>query len=151
MKNIILIISIILIITGCDSGIIYNKSNTFKNNEWSRFDDQIFNINVKKDVPYDMRFILRHSDISINSIVVTISIETPGNEFRTREYIFNLKDDDKKWLGIKEGDYWYVELPVRKEFIFKESGNCKISIENKYPKSVFPGIKSVGFLVKKSN
>lgn len=151
MNKYVFILILSIFFTGCGNKVIFNESRPMNNNVWNRFEDQIFEVAVEEDTPYDIFLTLSHTNKSNSSVFVTISIETPGGEFRAREYQFKLKSRENEWLGNPEGDTYKIELPIKKDFVFKKKGNCKITVENRYSKVQLPGISAVGLLVQKSN
>ena len=118
---------------------------------WQRFDNQEFSFDVEKETPVDLYLSLRHhTNYPYDHINVNVTIETPDGEKRSREYRFNLKDKKGSWKSSGMGELWDIDLPIRKNISFRDSGECRVIIENKMSKIHTPGILEVGLLVRKS-
>ncbi len=146
-----LLLLIIVFITSCSGENIYNEYKKFDNVSWNRFDIVEFEFPVNKNEPYNLNLALRHHTyFPFSFIDVNITIFTPDGEIRSRNYHYNLKTSDLEWKGKGMGEIWDIELPIRKQMIFNENGNCKILIENKMSKVETPGIMELGLIVDKS-
>ena len=75
---------------------------------------------------------------------------TPDGATRSRDYDFDLKDENGKWLADGMGEVWDIELPIRKEMLFNKGGICKVRIENIHSKYDMPGVIEIGLVVRKS-
>jgi gliding motility-associated lipoprotein GldH len=143
---------IILLLTSCNSNTTFKEYKKFDDISWNRFDILEFFVPVQKKEPLDFYLALRHhTNFPYSYIDVTITLNTPDGEMRSRDYRFRLKDTDLKWKGSGMGDLWDIELPIRKEMLFNKNGICKIQIENKMHKVETPGIIEVGLIAKKSS
>jgi gliding motility-associated lipoprotein GldH len=118
---------------------------------WNRLDILEFEVPVNEGDKLDFNLTLRHhTDFPYDKLFVNITFNAPDGEMRSADYAFNLKDDNGKWLADGMGELWDIDLPIRKEMPFYQSGICKVKIENNYPKFDTPGIIEVGLVVKKS-
>ncbi|MAZ92923.1 MAG: gliding motility lipoprotein GldH [Bacteroidales bacterium] len=152
MRNILIVLMAVIVISGCDNKVVYKKYHVLENMNWSRFDDQVFDINVTKNIPLDLYLSLRHhTDMPYNYLDVNITMETPNGEFRSKDYHFSLKDSNNKWKGSGMGELWDLDLTIRKDISFRKDGICKVTIENKMPRGNIPGIIELGIIVKESN
>ncbi len=150
MKKFIFPLLLVVLIMGCKNNsneiIKYNK---FDDNSWNRLDIQSFKFDVKDSIPVDFYFLLKHnSDLKYSYINVVVTFYTPDGEMRSRQYHYRLKDTNLNWKGIKTGDIWTVELPIKKNMIFNKSGVCKIELENKITKMENTGVTQVGIMLK---
>ncbi len=152
MQKFIISILIAILLTSCGSNPYYQKSKTFENNTWARFDILSFDFPVKIKNNFDFYLAFSHTNKYLYSFIdVNITILTPDGEVRSREYHYRLKNTKLNWKGDKSGDTWNIKLPIRKDFLFNKSGTCKIKIENKMQKFKTLGIVKAGLVVKKSS
>ena len=140
-----------LLVTGCDSNTIFKEYNKFDDLSWNRLDILDFEFPVDKKQPLDFYLAFRHhTDFPYSFIDVNITFFTPDGEMRSRDYHYRLKGTDFDWRGEGMGELWDIELPIRNDMVFNESGICKVRVENKMSKMEIPGIIEVGLIVKKS-
>lgn len=151
MKYLIITIMISLLVAGCDRNTIHKEYNKFDDLSWNRLDMLDFEFPVDKKQPLDFYLALRHhTNFPYSFIDVNITFFTPDGEMRSRDYHYQLKGTDFDWKGDGMGELWDIELPIRNNMVFNESGICKVRVENKMNKMEIPGIIEVGLIVKKS-
>ncbi len=152
MKAIISPIIITLLLISCNSRTVFREYNKFDDISWNRMDFLNFEVPVQENESLDFYLAIRHhTDFPYGFIDVNITFFTPDGEMRSRDYHFNLKNDELKWKGDGMGELWDIKLPIRKNMIFNKSGKCKIRIENKMNKMETPGIIEVGLTVKRAD
>lgn len=141
----------ILFLTACSDSTVYREYVTMKNINWERMNILEFDVPVVNGDQLDFYLSLRHhTDFPYDKLYVNITFYSPGGEMRSRDYDFNLKDENGKWLADGMGELWDIELPIRKGMPFYQEGNCRVRVENKYSKYDTPGIIEVGLIVKRS-
>lgn len=118
---------------------------------WNRFDFQTFEVPVEQNETLDFYLAIRHhTHFPYDKLWVNITIYTPDGTMRSRDYDFDLKDENGNWLAKGLGELWDIELLIRKEMLFNKNGVCKVRIENKHSKYEMPGIMEVGLIVRES-
>lgn len=152
MKKIIVLFSFILLLGSCGQKTVFKDYHRFDNISWDRFDILNFNVDVQKDEKLDFDLLLRHhTNYPYDYLDVNITFYTPSGASMSRDYHFKLKNKDGSWKSDGLGDFWDIELPIRNEMLFSESGICKVRIENKMTKINTPGIIEVGLKAQISN
>ena len=140
------------ILMGCDSNVVFREYRVFDNVSWNKQEILNFDFPVQKNEGLDFYLALRHhTHFPYSFINVNITFFTPDGEMRSLDYHFRLKDKNLEWKADGMGDFWDIELPIRKDMIFNKTGICKVSIENKMNKTETPGIIEVGLIIKKTN
>ena len=138
-------------LTSCRRPAVFREYREIGNMTWNRFDILEFDVPVNAGDVLDFDIFLRHhTDFPYDKLFVNITFNAPGGEMRSGDYEFELKDDKGNWRADGMGELWDIELPVRKEMHFEETGICRVRIENKYPKFDTPGIVEVGLIAKKT-
>ena len=151
IKIILTVTAMVLLFTSCGNRTVFKEYREMENVSWNRFDLQNFDIPVNKNDALDFYLYLRHHTYyPYDYLDVNITFYMPGDEMRSGEYHFNLKDENGAWKAKGMGELWDIELPVRKGLKFSEDGTCKVRIENKMTKVEIPGIVEIGLIVKKS-
>ena len=148
-----LFISIIIsfLLTSCGNDVVFRKYNKMANVSWNRFDIQNFEVPVKKGDVLDFYLSIRHHpDFPFDKIWINVTFYKPDGSMRSRDYEFDLKDKDGKWLSDCMGELCDIDLPIHKELAFNKTGNCRVRVENKNSKYETPGIIEVGLVVKRS-
>jgi gliding motility-associated lipoprotein GldH len=144
-------LAVYLTFTSCQEAAVYREYRKIDNMTWNRFDIIEFEVPVEEGDKLDFYLALRHhTAFPYDKLFVNITFYTPGGEFRSANYDFDLKDEEGNWLADGMGELWDIELPVRSEMQFSETGICKVRLENQYPKVNTPGILELGLIVKRS-
>ena len=150
-KLVIPVLVLILFLGSCGNDVVFRQHNKMENITWNRFDVQQFDVPVEAGDLLDFYISVRHhTDFPYDKLWVNITFYTPDGSTRSRDYDFDLKDSEGEWLADGMGELWDIDLLVRKELPFNKKGNCRVRIENKYPKYDTPGIIEIGLLVKRS-
>ena len=152
MKAIISPIIITLLLISCNSNAVFREYNKFDDISWNRMDFLNFEVPVQENEGLGFYLAIRHhTNFPYDFIDVNITFYTPDGEMRSRDYHFNLENEESKWKGDGMGELWDIELPIRKNMIFNKTGICKVRIENRMKKMETPGIIEAGLIVKKAN
>ncbi len=151
MKRIIGILVVFITLTACQRESVYKSYHTFDNVSWGRFDYLEFEVPVQESQLLDFALLLRHHTyFPYDHLDVNITFTLPDGSFRSRDYHFELKDENGTWKADGMGELWDIELSIREEMSFYESGTCHIRFENKMTKMETPGIIEVGLVVYES-
>ena len=142
----------LLILSSCvGESVVFKEYVEMENMTWNRFNILEFEVPVKENDIFDFKLFLRHhTDFPYGKLFVNITFYSPGGDMRSKDYDFDLKDYRGDWLANGMGELWDLEILIRKEMPFYESGTCKVRVENKYSKLDTPGIIEIGLIVQKS-
>ena len=153
MKN-LLRISLLctMILAACSPGKVYEKHVKMDNYEWNRFSPVIFQVpveNLKGD--YDFILALRYmTGIPYKELSVTVTIESPSGEVRTKDYKIKIRDQNGQLLGDGLGDLWDLEVPLRSGYQFTDNGICKVEVESRMQQVNVVGLMEIGLIIRKS-
>jgi gliding motility-associated lipoprotein GldH len=152
MKRLLtLMLLLAVLLSSCKEPAVFREYVKMPNVNWERFNILEFDVPVKNGDQLDFFLFMRHhTDFPYDKLYVNITFYAPDGEMRSRDYEFNLKDEEGNWLADGMGELWDIELPVRKGMPFYKNGTCKVRVENKYTKYDTPGIIEVGLIVKRS-
>ena len=151
MKRLIPLLLLSLLLTSCGQKQVFKQYHRFDNITWDRFDILTFEVPVEKGQLLDFDFLLRHHTLyPYNYLDANITFYTPSGSALSRDYHFELKDKNGEWKANGAGDFWDIDLNIRKEMKFSKSGICNIRIENKMTKVKIPGIIEIGLSATKS-
>lgn len=150
-RTILLSVISLSLLTSCGNNVVFRQYNKMENVSWNRLDIQNFEVPVEKGEVLDFYLSIRHHpDFPFDKIWVNITFYTPEGTMRSRDYDFDLKDKNGKWLSDCMGELCDIDLPVHKDMVFNQSGTCRVRVENKNSKYETPGIIEVGLVVKRS-
>lgn len=150
-KLFIVLAAFVLAFTSCREPTVFREYRKIDNMSWNRFNFIEFEVPVEEGDKLDFDLTLRHhTAFPYDKLFVNITFYLPDGEFRSANYAFDLKDKDGNWLADGMGELWDIELPIRSEMQFSETGTCKVRLENQYPKVETPGIIELGLIVKRS-
>jgi gliding motility-associated lipoprotein GldH len=149
MKKIIVFLLMVTIFNSCNNNDIYRESRSFNNMGWERFDILEFNVDVEKGQLLDFDLHLTHMDTYPNDYLdVNITFNTPSGSSLSRNYHFELKDDNGNWKSVLLNGELRSELVIRKELTISKNGICKVRVENKMTKISMPEIEGIGLIVR---
>ncbi|NOY51959.1 MAG: gliding motility lipoprotein GldH [Chlorobi bacterium] len=152
MKRIIFVFLATIFLFSCANDTVYKEYRKFDNLNWDRFNILNFNVNVEKGQSLDFDLLLRHhTNYPYNFLDANITFYTPAGATLSRDYHFDLKDKKGKWKADGLGDYWDMELPIRKGMRISKAGIMKVRVENKMTKINTPGIMEIGLKASLSN
>ncbi len=151
MNRILSVIVLLILLSGCSNNTVFRDYVTMDDVSWNRHEVLNFDMEVEEGKSYDYYFSLRHhTDFPYSFIEIVVIFKTPNGERRSKQYHYSLKNKDLNWKGDGMGELWDIDLPIRKNMKFSESGMCTITIENKMHRVEIPGIIEVGLVVKES-
>lgn len=143
---------LVILLTSCSRGKIYERYVGIRGNNWSRFDVIEFQAEIKDISPeYDFYVEFRHMEqFPMSYITIDFTFYTPSGETRSSEHRIDFRNAEGKLLGNGMGDLWDVEKLVRKGYKFTEPGICKFEISSTMSYADLPGIMQVGLVVRKT-
>jgi gliding motility-associated lipoprotein GldH len=147
------IITVIILLTGCTRGKIFEKHIEFDDLSWNRFEVLEFEFEVDDvSVPYNILIAVRHiPEIPYEELEVGTIMTTPSGEVRALEHKVRVKDNEGNLLGDGMGDLWDLVEPLREDFQFNQPGMVSIELHNYMTRLETVGIIEVGLIVRKSD
>lgn len=139
-------------LTSCQSGNVFEKYQKMERMSWDRFNILVFEVPIEDiNKEYDFSISIRHiPEIPYKELEVNFTIYTPSDDMRSANLVFPLVDKEGKSMSSCMGDLCDLEISLRKNFKFTETGTARVEIENRYTKISMPGIMEVGLIVRES-
>lgn len=112
---------------------------------WERFDYVQNTINIEKETTFDLSMDISFTnDYPYNDFSMVFSVfDSFGNPYRSKEYKFNLKDEEGHWKSqLKDGCYTF-NLPINKALQISEAGTYRFQIEYHMPITPIVGVKQL--------
>jgi len=141
------------LLSSCGTKTVFEEYKKFDNLSWGRFKYLNFEVPIENiDSEYDILVSIRHlPEIPYKEMEINLTFYLPSDEMRTADHVFELVDEEGNKLSKCLGDFCDIDFPVRKSFVFNDTGIVKFEIENKYTKTEMPGILEVGLIVRESD
>ena len=145
------LLGIILIISGCDSSMVYDKSNSIKDTVWNRNSRQEFFVEITDTTDYNNIYVnLRHTGLyPYSNLYIFLKTTLPSGQSSTDTLEMILADDNGRWYGSGLGDVKSYSIPYRNKVKFTHSGLYIFEIEHAMRDADLKGILNVGIRVEK--
>ena len=152
MRRIFMLLTMVVGLTACDSGKVFQSYEDMPNNRWPRDRIVSFAVNIEDTTAkYDVELAIRHSTYyAYANLLVNVTSIYPTGEERTKDYDFLLKNTDGSFKAEGAGDLWDITLPLMEAVQFPKSGKYIFNINNIMPLPETADIMQVGLVVKKS-
>lgn len=153
LSNIVFIISIALILSGCMPSPYYQKTYSMPKNEWTYADKPTFKFEVKDTAAlYHLYFLIRHTETyPYSNIWIWVETKQPGEDTFSRSRIeIPLAETSGKWLGRGMGEIWEQRMPITKEdnpIRFSKQGMYEVRFEQNMRLDPLPEVLQVGLRV----
>lgn len=145
------ILSLVLLLTACESNKVYEESIEVKGGEWERKEVAKFEFEIKDSTQqYNLFVNLRNSgDYPYRNLYLFITLESPTGKYAKDTLECVLADKTGRWLGKGFGDVWSHKVLYKKGVLFRKKGKFKVRIEQAMRKEKLPAILDVGFTVER--
>ena len=145
------ILAIILIISGCDSYMVYDKSNSINDTVWNRNSRQKFFVEITDTANYNNIHVrLRHTGLyPYSNLYIFLKTTLPSGQSKTDTLEMILADDGGRWYGSGLGDVKSYSIPYRDKVRFMHPGTYLFEIEHAMRDIDLKGILNVGIRVEK--
>ncbi|MDA3822566.1 MAG: gliding motility lipoprotein GldH [Bacteroidales bacterium] len=149
---ILLPLSIVVLISSCDSQMVYDDFQDIEGESWHWDDVLDFSIEVQDTISiHDILIRLRHStDYPLSNLYMFVNIEGPSGQTETDTINYILAENSGKWIGSGVGNIREIGYLYKKNVRFPESGLYKVSIEQAMRLSEIP-VGEVGVRIEKIN
>ncbi len=126
-------------------------SKTFIDGEWGRFDYLVssysvvepFTADIVIDLVVEENFPNSYYHPDDNIFPINITVTTPDDAKRSRDFQFKIKDDEGKLRSENVDGHYHFQLPLFDSFNFSTKGDYLFKIENKYSYDPMQGITSL--------
>jgi len=138
-----------ILLTACDSGMIYDHFISSETGNWKWNDVAVFEVDITDTTSLNNIFLqVRHStDYPLSNLYMFINVKGPGGQFRRDTVNMILAGPDGKWLGSGSGKLRELHLLYRSQVSFGVSGIYNFSIEQAMRKAELP-VTDVGLRIE---
>ena len=152
MRRLLFIIPILLL-TACNSGVIYKEYKDLSPNiVWKKSKKIEFEVPVEDTTTtYDMILTLRHiTGFPWKEMRINMQMTTPSGIVSHKKYQIQVMDEDKNYVGSGSGDYWDIEQLMEKKIKFHEQGIYTFTATHDMPVEPVPFVMELGLIIKRT-
>lgn len=141
-----------LLLSSCNSDVVYSEYQKFNENEWYAKDKAVFDIDITDTLSYnDISLMVRHADAyPYSNLFVFVTSKYPDGKVTVDTMEVILADGKGKWQGSGAGDIFDFKVPIKKNVRFPLAGKYQFSFEQGMRVDPLPLIMDFGFEIEKS-
>jgi gliding motility-associated lipoprotein GldH len=128
----VLILTSLVILSSCNSNVLYSDSKVIPDNTWKLLDTPIFNIPVTDtSTSNNIFFVIRNgSSYPYRNIYLFVTTTSPDGLSITDTLQYNLADEEGRWYGKGFGDLHELNLPYKTNVYFPEKGTYQFKVQH---------------------
>jgi len=140
-----------LLLTSCNSNVVFTDSREIKENKWQLMDIPVFDVAINDTVNSNNLFftIRTGSDYPFRNIYLFVTAISPDGKNLTDTIQYYLADDKGKWYGRGFGDIHELNLPYKSNVFFPASGKYVFKIQHGMRTEVLQGVYDIGLRIEK--
>jgi len=139
-----------LLLTACNSDLIFDESKDIPNASWSYANPIPFEFEVKDTTKtYQVLLEMTHAgDFGFQNCYVQITTRFPNGEEKKQAVSLELAAQSGIWNGECSGNTCSLEIPLQAKAKFKQPGKHSITVEQFMRVDPLPGIKAISLKIK---
>ncbi|MCW3087785.1 MAG: gldH [Sediminibacterium sp.] len=151
MKKLIGCICVALVLAGCGTLDVYEKSVFFPTHEWPSSNKPSFTFAITDTVAsYHIFVIFRHEDAyHYNNVWLNITTQAPRDTVRTQQINITLADNAKGWLGTGMDDVFDHRARITRLPIKLRKGNYTFTLQQTMREEPLRFVLNAGIRVEK--
>lgn len=140
----------VLLLTSCDSEMIYDQYISLDNGKWKWNDVAVFEMEVQDTLSlHNIYLQVRHStDYPMSNLYMFVNVKGPDGQFRKDTLNLILATPEGQWIGKGTGRLRELRLLYRSQTRFGKMGLYNFSIEQAMRKEELP-VSDVGLRVER--
>jgi gliding motility-associated lipoprotein GldH len=147
-----LLIFLSVILTGCDSNVVFEKNVKLPENRWEQKNIVTLEATINDTVnPHNLYINVRNAGgYQFSNLFIFFTTQTPSGKMERDTVELTLADEKGKWLGDGLGDIWDNQLPFKYNFRFPEKGVYTFRLEQAMRFDPLPQVMDVGIRIEKA-
>ncbi len=140
-----------LVISSCNSNVIFTDSVAMKNTTWQLMNTPVFKVPVNDTLNGNNIFftIRTGSDYPFRNIFLFVTATSPESSELTDTLQYYLADDKGRWYGKGFSDIHELSLPYKSNVFFPAKGEYLFRIQHGMRTKDLPGIYDIGLRVER--
>jgi gliding motility-associated lipoprotein GldH len=128
----LLILFSLILLTACNSNVVYTDSITMPDNNWGLMNIHTFKVPVNDTINSNNIFftIRTGSSYPYRNIYLFTTTTSPDGRIITDTLQYNLADEKGKWYGKGFGDVHELNLPFKTNVFFPLKGTYQFKIQH---------------------
>ena len=143
------VLTIIFLLTACDSEMVYDHYVSLENGMWKWNDVAVFEMDITDTLAlHNIYLQVRHStDYPMSNLYMFVNVKAPNGLFRRDTVNLILATPEGKWKGIGTGRLRELQLLYKSHTRFGVPGLYNFSIEQAMRKSELP-VTDIGLRIE---
>jgi gliding motility-associated lipoprotein GldH len=148
----ILILSLLILLSSCNSNIVYIDSHVMPEKIWALMDIPAFRVPVTDTVnSNNVLFTIRTgSSYPFRNIYLFVTTTSPDGKSITDTLQFYLADEKGKWYGKGFGDIHELNLPYKSNVYFPLKGTYQFKVQHGMRTEDLKGVYDFGVRIDKA-
>ena len=147
----IFILTILFLLSSCNSKIVYTNSQTMAEETWKLMDITAFKVPITDTLNSNNVFftIRNSSSYPFRNIYLFVTTISPDGKKITDTLQYNLADEKGKWYGKGFGDIHELNLPYKSTVYFPLKGTYEFKIQHGMRVENLKGVYDFGLRIEK--
>jgi gliding motility-associated lipoprotein GldH len=146
-----LIVISLLLLSSCNSNVVYTDSHVMAEKTWALMDIPVFNVQITDTINSNNVFftIRTSSSYPFRNIYLFVTTSSPDGKSIGDTLQYNLADEKGKWYGKGFGDVHELNLPYKSNVFFPLKGNYQFKIQHGMRIEDLKGVYDIGVRIEK--
>jgi gliding motility-associated lipoprotein GldH len=147
----VLILTSLLLLSSCNSNVIFSDSKVMNKNTWNLTDIPSFKVKVTDTInSNNVIFTLRTgSSYPFRNIYLFVTTTSPDGKSITDTLQYSVADESGNWLGKGFGDIHELNLTYKSNVYFPVKGIYQFNIQHGMRNEDLAGVYDIGLRVEK--
>lgn len=140
---------ILLLLSACDSTLVYDHYISHENAKWKWNDVAVFEVDIADTLAlHNIYLQVRHTtDYPMSNLYMFVNVKAPNGQFRKDTVNMILATPEGKWMGVGTGKLRELQLLYKSHTRFGAPGLYNFSIEQAMRKSELP-VSDIGLRIE---
>jgi gliding motility-associated lipoprotein GldH len=151
LKTILFPISLLLLISACDSKRVFEENREIPNGIWNAANLARFEVQITDTItPHNFYLNVRNTGaFAYSNLYLFLETEFPDKVYAMDTVECILADNSGRWLGEGSGDIWDNQILFKKGVRFRKAGKYVFSLQQAMRVEQLPMIMDVGIRIEK--
>ena len=150
MRQVLLVIALLFIITSCTKNSVYENNQLIKSVSWKTSDKLSYPVTITDtSYLYNIYINIRHTeDYHYRNIWLMSYATYPDGSTQSKRVELNLADEEGKWYGHGVNNIWDARILFQSDTHITKPGQYTFALEQDMREDPLPGIMAVGIRIE---